>query len=65
MERNCKVFYQCLNQQKVREANCPNQLKFNSLTGRCDNPNNIISPCGTYSTSSTVGISASSKIIIK
>jgi hypothetical protein len=52
LERMCRVFYQCISQQKVREANCPGALKFNSLTGRCDNPANIMSPCGTYSASS-------------
>ena len=65
MERNCKVFYQCLNQQKVREANCPNQLKFNSLTGRCDSPNNIIAPCGTYGATSSANIYTSTSNKIK
>jgi hypothetical protein len=51
LERSCRVFYQCINQQKVREANCPNSLRFNSITGRCDISSNILAPCGTYSTS--------------
>lgn len=53
MERNCRVFYQCINQQKIREATCPNNLKFNGITGRCDNPNNIIAPCGSHNTTSS------------
>ena len=51
LERACRVFYQCFAQQKVREATCPNSLKFNSIVGRCDNPVNIIAPCGSYSAS--------------
>lgn len=58
IERTCKVFYQCINQQKVREANCPNAFKFNSATGRCDNPANIVPPCGTYGASSGTRITA-------
>ena len=37
-----------MKQEKVREASCPVPLKFNSITGRCDNPLNILAPCGTY-----------------
>jgi len=48
LERQCQVFYQCIKQEKVREASCPVPLKFNSVTGRCDNPVNILSPCGSY-----------------
>lgn len=48
IERACRIFYQCVSQQKVREATCPSSLKFNSLTGRCDTSANIMAPCGTY-----------------
>ena len=41
------MFYQCVKSIKVREATCPNSLKFNSATSRCDNPANIPAPCGT------------------
>lgn len=53
-----------MNQQKVREATCPSSLKFNSLTGRCDNQANVMSPCGTYNVTVSSGsnTSASSSI---
>lgn len=41
------MFYQCINQVKIREASCPSILRFNSISGKCDNPINIIAPCGT------------------
>lgn len=62
LERSCRVFFQCVNQQKTREATCPNQLKFNSLSGRCDQPANILAPCGTYTTGSAVSVLSSSKL---
>lgn len=52
LERACKVFYQCLNQQKSREASCPPTLKFNSVSSRCDNPVKIVAPCGTFASNS-------------
>lgn len=58
IERTCKVFYQCINQQKVREANCPSTFKFNSLSGRCDNPANIAPPCGTYGVSNAISLTS-------
>jgi hypothetical protein len=63
IERACKVFYQCINQNKIREAKCPNNLKFNSFIGRCDNPQKIVAPCGTYalSSASSTGKSCSFK----
>ena len=63
MERNCRVFFQCINQQKIREATCPNNLKFNGVTGRCDNPNNIIAPCGSHSTTSSAFNTCPRKIL--
>lgn len=59
IERGCKIFYQCINQQKVREASCPSTFKFNSLSGRCDNPVNIVPPCGTYGASSATLLNSS------
>lgn len=51
-ERGCRVFYQCVNQIKTREAVCPNNLKFNSVSAKCDNPSNILAPCGTFTAGS-------------
>ena len=70
LERECRVFYQCSAQLKTREAHCPGQLRFNSLTNRCDSSANIIVPCGTYypvsamsaATTSNTVISSTSKI---
>ncbi|KAI3384214.1 hypothetical protein SNEBB_008285 [Seison nebaliae] len=32
----CTEFYQCINQKKMNSGQCPNGLKFNVLTIRCD-----------------------------
>jgi hypothetical protein len=58
LERSCRVFYQCINQNKIREATCPNNLRFNSINGKCDSPINIIAPCGTYGMQSSATISS-------
>jgi hypothetical protein len=61
IERGCQVFYQCIKQEKVREASCPVPLKFNAITGRCDNPLNILAPCGSYNPNLNGAPSRSSK----
>jgi len=43
----CTEFYHCNNHEEVKKGDCPNGLKFNSQTLRCDWPQNIMAPCGT------------------
>ena len=57
VERGCRIFFQCVNQVKTREAACPTNLKFNSVSAKCENPANILAPCGTYTSSSMKVIS--------
>ena len=52
LETGCSEFYQCTNQKKVKSGECPQGLKFNLLTLRCDWANNVPIPCGTKITSS-------------
>ncbi|CAF1188528.1 unnamed protein product [Adineta steineri] len=47
-ERNCSFYYQCVAKIKVREAKCPDDLKFNSLTTKCGPASAVPMPCGTY-----------------
>ncbi|CAF0748124.1 unnamed protein product [Didymodactylos carnosus] len=47
-ERECRVFFQCVGQVKTREASCHNNQKFNIYTNKCDQPQNVPSPCGNY-----------------
>lgn len=47
MENGCSEFYQCTSQKKVKSGECPQGLKFNLLTLRCDWPSNVPVPCGT------------------
>ena len=46
-ENGCVDFYQCTSQMKVKSGECPQGLKFNVNTLRCDFPNNVPVPCGT------------------
>jgi hypothetical protein len=46
LENGCVEFYQCSNQKKVKSGECPNGLRFNLLTLRCDHPANVPAPCG-------------------
>jgi hypothetical protein len=52
-EQGCSVFFHCLNKEKIREAKCPDSLKFNQISSRCDNPKDIMPPCGINSQSSS------------
>ncbi|CAF1288673.1 unnamed protein product [Rotaria sordida] len=47
-ERDCHFYYQCVAQNKMREAKCPGDQKFSSYTGKCGPGNNAPMPCGTY-----------------
>lgn len=47
LENGCSDFYQCNNQKKVKTGECPQNLRFNILTLRCDRPANVPVPCGT------------------
>ncbi len=47
-ERDCRFYYQCVSQNKMREAKCPGDQKFSSLIGKCGSPNNVPLPCGAY-----------------
>lgn len=46
LENGCSDFYQCSNQKKTKSGECPQGLKFNLLTLRCDWPGNVPVPCG-------------------
>ena len=46
LENGCSDFYQCSNQKKTKSGECPQGLKFNLLTLRCDWPTNVPVPCG-------------------
>lgn len=47
-ERDCHYYYQCLGQNKMREAKCAGDQKFSTLTGRCGPPGNAPIPCGSF-----------------
>ena len=47
-ERNCHYYYQCVAQNKMREAKCPGDQKFSSYTSRCGPASGAPMPCGTY-----------------
>jgi hypothetical protein len=47
-ERDCHFYYQCVAQNKMREAKCPGDQKFSSYTGRCGPASNAPMPCGSY-----------------
>ncbi|CAF3908763.1 unnamed protein product [Rotaria sp. Silwood2] len=47
-ERDCHFYYQCVSQNKMREAKCPGDQKFSSYTGRCGPAGNAPIPCGTF-----------------
>lgn len=47
-ERDCQFYYQCVAQNKMREAKCPADQKFSSYTGKCGPANSAPAPCGTY-----------------
>lgn len=53
IENGCSEFYQCQSQKKVKSGECPQGLKFNMLTLRCDWPSNVPVPCGTKLASSS------------
>lgn len=63
IENGCSEFYQCQSQKKIKSGDCPQGLKFNMLTLRCDWPGNVPVPCGTKlaSSSSTTVFSTNSK----
>lgn len=46
LENGCSDFFQCNNGFKVKSGECPQGLRFNSFTLRCDFPNNVPAPCG-------------------
>jgi hypothetical protein len=58
IENGCSDFYQCTNQMKVKSGECPQGLKFNSNTLRCDIPQHVPVPCGSmkYNTSGAAGV---------
>jgi len=47
-ERDCRFYYQCVGQNKMREAKCPGDQKFSSYTGKCGPASSAPIPCGTY-----------------
>ena len=47
IENGCADFYQCANSRKIKSGDCPNGLKFNMMTLRCDRASNVPAPCGT------------------
>jgi hypothetical protein len=47
-ERDCRVYYQCVSQNKMKEAKCPGDQKFSSYTGRCGPASSAPMPCGSY-----------------
>ncbi|CAF3393788.1 unnamed protein product [Rotaria socialis] len=47
-ERDCHFYYQCLAQNKMREARCPGDQKFSSYTGRCGPASAAPIPCGSF-----------------
>ena len=47
-ERDCHYYYQCVGQNKLREAKCAGDNKFSTYTGRCGPASNAPMPCGTY-----------------
>ncbi|CAF1245111.1 unnamed protein product [Rotaria sordida] len=47
-ERDCHFYYQCVSQNKMREAKCPSDQKFSSYTGRCGPASNAPMPCGSF-----------------
>ena len=47
-ERDCHFYYQCVAQNKMREAKCPGDQKFSSYTGKCGAATSAPMPCGTY-----------------
>lgn len=46
LENGCSDFYQCTNGIKVKSGDCPQGLRFNQYSLRCDFPNNVPMPCG-------------------
>ncbi|KAI3385679.1 hypothetical protein SNEBB_000458 [Seison nebaliae] len=52
VDDGCTEFYQCINQKKTKSGQCPNGLKFNVLTMRCDWIKNVPQPCGQLSMNS-------------
>ncbi|CAF1617652.1 unnamed protein product [Adineta ricciae] len=47
-ERDCHYYYQCVEQNKLREAKCAGDNKFSSYTGRCGPVSTVPMPCGRY-----------------
>lgn len=47
-ERDCRFYYQCVGQNKMREAKCPADQKFSSYIGKCASASYAPMPCGTY-----------------
>ena len=47
LETRCADFFQCAQGTKTKTGECPQSLKFNSLTLRCDWSSNVPPPCGT------------------
>ncbi|RNA17804.1 hypothetical protein BpHYR1_016202 [Brachionus plicatilis] len=50
-ENGCAEFFKCENSKTVIKSDCPNGLKFNMISFKCDNASNIPPPCGTKITS--------------
>ncbi|RNA39359.1 vegetative incompatibility WD repeat [Brachionus plicatilis] len=47
IENSCAEFFMCENSKTVKKSNCPNGLKFNVISIKCDYEKNIPPPCGT------------------
>ena len=47
-ERDCHFYYQCVAQNKMREAKCPGDQKFSSYSARCGPSAHAPMPCGSY-----------------
>jgi hypothetical protein len=63
LENGCSDFYQCSNGMKIKSGDCPQGLRFNSFTLRCDFPNNVPAPCGNNKLVLSSGSEPSSKKI--
>ncbi|RNA19703.1 O-acetyltransferase oatA [Brachionus plicatilis] len=46
-ENGCGEYFKCENSKTVKKSQCPNGLKFNMISIRCDHESNILPPCGT------------------
>ncbi|KAI3379636.1 hypothetical protein SNEBB_001801 [Seison nebaliae] len=60
---SCRIFYECSNRRKTREAKCNIGYRFNGVIGRCDLAANVPLPCSTLSLRRGVQIPKNSSTI--